>query len=364
MTAPVTKIDELDSAWLTSALQETGRLAASQKVEVVEATELTAGVAFSTRMYRLHLQGPADLPATAIVKLPVEGPVRDLLNAIGAYRKECTFYRDFAHESPVRVPAPLVVVFDEDTSDFVLVIEDLVEHTPMDQLTGMTLAEAETAARELARFHAQWWRHDRLDVYAGSFPALDSATGRGLLGQYGQVFGAVWPAACAATGVDGAVREFGESLPGLLEQLAAALGEPRTLVHGELRAENLFLGAGGELVFVDFQTLQQAAGPVDLAYLISQSLPTEVRRGHDERLVRIYHDELVRSGVADYPWVEAWTAYRLAVAYNLVLPGMAFMTYEHVGERQQALLVAMIQRAAHCIADNDSLSLIQTQVGN
>ncbi len=68
------------------------------------------------------------------------------------------------------------------------------------------------------------------------------------------------------------------------------------LLHGDIRADNLFFD-GDHLKVVDFQFASRGAGAADIAYLVSQGLPTEVRRGHDEALVREYLERLAEHGV-------------------------------------------------------------------
>jgi hypothetical protein len=351
-----TTIEAIDSAWLTGALRRSGQLSESESVTLQRAEPLTSGTAFSTLMYRLFLEGPASVTQTAILKLPVTGPVRALLDGISAYRREVTFYRELAPHLPVRVVTPYIAEIGLETTDFVLLLEDLRDLRPGDQLAGLTLSQAEYAVDYLAAFHAWGWEHERLGEFAGRFPPLDSPIGTGVQQQFGELFKSIWPAARAHMG--GESLKVGDRLADLIPGFIAALHAPKTIAHGELRAENLFLSDSGALVMVDFQTVAQQAGIVDLAYLISQSLPTEVRRGHEAELVRRYHRGLQHAGVRDYDYERAWTQYRLAVAFNLVLPGVAFMTFDSTDDRGRRLLIEMLHRASAAINDNNCVELI------
>ena len=53
-------------------------------------------------------------------------------------------------------------------------------------------------------------------------------------------------------------------------------------------------------------------GTYDLAYLLGGSLAPEVRAAREEELVELYHCELVKGGVQDYPLDRLRSAYRLA----------------------------------------------------
>jgi hypothetical protein len=351
-----TTIDGVDSDWLTAAMRRSGRLAPTESVTLIEVQSMTAGTAFSTMMYRLILDGPAGFPSTAILKLPIEGPVRTLLDGIGAYRRELTFYSELAPALPVRVAEAYVTETSSESTDFVLVLEDLTDLEPGDQLRGLTIAQAEGAVDYLAAFHGWAWENARLPEFADRFPPLDGPVGSAVQQQFGQVFKVTWPG--AREYMSGDALKVGDALPDLLPFFIAELAAPRTIAHGELRAENLFLSPDGGILMVDFQTVGQEAGIIDLAYLISQSLPTEVRRGHDEALIRRYHDGLMSAGVEDYSFDEAWRQYRLAVAFNLILPGVAFMTFDSTDDRGQRLLIEMLRRASSAINELDCRALI------
>ena len=54
-------------------------------------------------MHRLELSGPEGTPASALLKLPVEGPVRALVDGLGAYRREVTFYSQLSGEVAAKI---------------------------------------------------------------------------------------------------------------------------------------------------------------------------------------------------------------------------------------------------------------------
>lgn len=353
-------IGDLTDAWLTLAMRRAGALGDEERVTITSATPLVDGTAFSTLMYRVGLSGPAGVPTSVVVKLPVSSDVRAVLDAVGAYAREVTFYRNLATGVPVRVPRPIVAEQATDGTDFVLVLEDLAPLRSADQLAGLTVAQVEVAMEHLARFHAWSWEHDRLASYGDRFPPIDGSTGRAVLAQFGQHFGYSWAAAkrIAGDGMAPEVQAFGDGLPALIPFFVEQLARPRTLVHGELRADNMFFDEQGTPILIDFQAVQQEAGVRDVAYLVSQSMTVLDRRGQDERLVRRYWEGLQARGISGYPWSRCWEQYRLGVAYSLVFPGMAVAGWDVAGARGQALVRAMLSRASAAIMDNDSLQLV------
>lgn len=343
-------IEELDGPWLSAAL--------GKQVSVRSAAPLSTGTAFSTVMYRLELEGDEDAPASVVVKLPVDGEVRQLLDGIGAYVREVTFYAELAGDVPVRVPKSYIARMAADSTDFVLAIEDLSHLEPADQLEGLTLEQAESAVDALASFHAWSWEHERLDRLADRFPRLDGEMAAGVYSQFAQFFAMSWQAARELPVIAESVKAFGDHFTDLIPSFVEQLAAPRTIAHGELRADNLFLLPDRGLLMIDFQTVAQQAGIVDVAYLVSQSVPVDVRRGHDERLVRRYVEGLAAAGVDDYDFERAWRQYRVALAFNLLLPGLAFMQYEATDERGKQLLVEMLRRASDAIEANGALDVL------
>lgn len=73
-----------------------------------------------------------------------------------------------------------------------------------------------------------------------------------------------------------------------------------TLCHGDLRADNIFF-TGDEVagtldvIPIDFQLARTAPGETDMAYFLSMSLTTEIRRAWELRLLRAYWIKLCTS---------------------------------------------------------------------
>jgi thiamine kinase-like enzyme len=141
-------------------------------------------------------------------------------------------------------------------------------------------------------------------------------------------------------------ERFAEHAPTAL----AALTERSMLLHGDIRADNMFF-AGDRLKVVDFQFACVGAGAADIAYLVSQGLPIDVRRGRDQQLVRDY---LEYFGNGDYSFGEAWRHYRLAVAYLMVLPVITLIGWDALPERSRALCLTLTDRAVAAIDDIDA----------
>jgi hypothetical protein len=83
----------------------------------------------------------------------------------------------------------------------------------------------------------------------------------------------------------------------------------RTLAHGDAHLGNLFVD-GTRTGFLDWAMVGRAPGMRDVAYVLCNSIPTEVRRAHERALVARYCELLAAAGVT-LGFDEAWEQYRL-----------------------------------------------------
>ena len=153
-----------------------------------------------------------------------------------------------------------------------------------------------------------------------------------------------------------AVARFAERFAERAPQALDALTERDMLLHGDIRADNMFFD-GDRLKVVDFQFAARGCGAADIAYLVSQGLPTEVARGHDEALVREYLDQLAAHGRHRLRFDEAWRHYRFAAAYLMVLPVITLNGWDALPERSRQLCLTLTDRAVAAIDEIDALEV-------
>lgn len=337
-------IEEVDSVWLSEVL--------NAQVEVVGIESV--GSPMTSRLHRVLVRSPDGHPDSVIVKLSLDGPIRDFLDGIGAYTRELTFYEGLAPSVPVRVPHSYAIRKDSSSTDFALVIEDLAPLTSPDSLTGLDPSQARSAVGALARFHAHSWEHPRLAELADRFPAIDSERGIAILELEAGLFAQGWPLAKQYLGAEltREVRRLGDHYAELVPAFVDELRTPKTIIHGELKSDNLFFADRNEPILVDFQTVREAPGPIEIAYLLSQSMTTAARRGLEHDLVRHYHASLLDAGVQHYTWEECWRQYTVGAAMYFAYPVMGFMQFEHCNERGRSLLIEMARRAAAAVNDH------------
>ena len=104
--------------------------------------------------------------------------------------------------------------------------------------------------------------------------------------------------------------------PSKAEQIAEALSSENsanedytTLIHGDVKSENLFSTADGSSVaFFDFQYVGLGLGVCDLAKLFTCSVPetmlppSKTMAAEEEKLLRYYHGKLELVPGKKYPW--------------------------------------------------------------
>jgi hypothetical protein len=329
-------IEGVTAEWLGEVL--------GARVDDVHADRIAMDTGFSSLLYRVQLTGDG-VPESVIVKLPAESEARGAMELMGGYSREVTFYRDVSGRAPTGTPKVYVAQMG-DGSDFVLVLEDLRDWDNVDHLVGFTLDQARLVIAELAGLHA--WSAQPPNIHLGqSFPSVDTPMMRDVLPA---VFAQGWQiyrehsSADVAPSVARHAERFAERAGAAL----CVLTEQDTLVHGDIRADNVFL-SGGRCKIVDYQMTARGVGAIDVGYLISQGLPTAIRSGRDEELVGGYLDELLSRGVGDYGFDAVWRHYRFAVGYMIVLPVVALVGWDVLPERSRQLCLTLTDRAAATI---------------
>lgn len=310
--------DDVTPEWLTDALRDGSVLGAGTAVATCEKTLIGEGVGFLSRVLRVALtyDGPADgAPATVVVKLePGAGEFRGFGDELHAFEREIRFYRQVASQVPVR----LARLYHADTTppDYAMVMEDLSFATPGDQVAGMHAGQVLATARQIGRLQACFWNNDAL-------AALDWMPDSNRIDEDCDD---KWPSLVAHFGdlLDADARALGERLRRSRDWLRAEIARrPRTIVHSDLRADNLLFGAPGtaeDVLIVDWQIAIRSMGAFDVARLMGGSELPDERRGHQRDVLRAWHEALREGGVRDYPWADAECDFRLGALAALFFP--------------------------------------------
>lgn len=358
MPSLVSDPEQIDAAWLTEALHEAGvgRGGAVQSFsrQLVGTGQMGRNVRFALEWER----GAAEAPRSVVGKFPSDDPrSRATGTAQGAYEKEVRFYQEVASTVSIRTPHCFFADVEPASGEFVMLLEDLQPAVQGDQLAGCDADAASLAMAEASRLHAPRWGDPSLETL-GFLRAPDENAARILQALYQSVFPGFAERYRARLDPEalGLIERLGERLAGWV----LGSGSPRTLVHGDFRLDNMLFGTpegGYPLAVVDWQTVGLGAGPADVAYFLGAGLLPELRRKHEERLLREYHEQLLAAGVSDYDWNRCFHEYRRSTFAGIVVTVVASMIVEQTA-RGDDMFVAMASRHATHAADLEAEGLL------
>ncbi|HLK23599.1 MAG TPA: phosphotransferase [Caulobacteraceae bacterium] len=358
MTATPTCAADITAQWLRAAAPELAG------VESVTAERLGEGVGMMTELYRLTLKyrEGASGPRSLVVKQPAAiEALRDVANAYGLYEREVLFYRDLAQTISLRAPRCYIATFDPETCAFALVMEDLSETTLGDQVAGLTPEQVTVAVDQVGDLHARWWDRPELKaledkVQSFGTPPYADFSARHAAGW--EVFDA-W----LEGRVSPDLRRAGARMCTELDRIAEDMAKPpRTLCHGDFRADNLMFvtrpGAAPGLTCVDWQLAMQARGPFDIGYMMGGSVNADVRRELEQPLLKGYHDKLRRSGVENYSFEECLHDYRRALLITLTYMSQSGAAADLSQPRTEALYDHTVKRIDAAIHDHGLMEFV------
>jgi hypothetical protein len=358
--------EEITEAWLTDALRTRGWLQ-NGKIARIDREILGEGAGFLGVIVRMRLSfegDPGGAPESVIAKLPTASfENRVMGEMLGGYWREIHFYRELAKDLPTRVPDcyyadltpdPLREKSDDlvqrldrvpgwlvgllmvvgswlvrrNAHRYVLLIEDLAPAEVGDQSAG---ADPATCARVLAaaaRLHAAYWNHPALDDYFWIARQQSGPRTRHRLYQrVRKQFRARY-----ADLLQGERLNAADWLDRNSEALCQSVhtDAPHTLIHCDLRFDNIFLepntdlapGADQEgVILADWQMVGRGAAAYDVAYFLSGVLRTDESPEVERDLLDAYHEALVAQGVSDYPFDAFLRDYRRALFAVLQIIG-------------------------------------------
>jgi len=257
-----------------------------------------------------------DILKSVIVKLqPSTTAFKRRDRKIHAFEREVSFYRDIAPNVPVRLPR--IYYTEKSTEAGAIVMEDLENLEGGDQVIGLTHEQTLMAAREIAKLHAAYWNNPALETldwapWHDHFNADD--------------FAEHWPDFSNTEGekIGAEALALGHRISENFDWLEAKIASrPMTILHGDLRADNLMFNqdrSKQEVAIVDWQLVSKNLATIDIARMLGGSESIEERQGHQMEIVHAWHAELLKSGVNDYSLTEAEYDFRLAALHCVTIP--------------------------------------------
>jgi hypothetical protein len=342
------EVSELTAAWFSQVL--------NTDVEVVDVIDAHSG---TTGRARVRLTGPAAMPDTLFVKLqPFTQDQRELIRQVGLGVAEARAYANLDGEVPVRIPRVWHSAYNSSDATFVMVLEDLGASGCRFPTTGDDdiMQVASSTVEELAKLHAAYRERDLSWL----------PTPEGMRRKPNDPKLVAW----RTMFIKLAVEQFGAEMPPAFRRLAELYmdrffdvvglfgqGE-HTLIHGDSHIGNLFVD-NGRTGFYDWAVASRGPGMRDFAYFMCNSVPTHLRRAHEDDLLTRYRNILESQG-ATLDDGTARDQYRLFSVYSWI----AATSTAAMGSKWQPIEIAKpaMVRTTEAIDDFDAIGLLEERL--
>ncbi len=345
MIAVVKNNTEITPDWLTQALKQNNVISSS--VSKVEIEPIGAGVGLMAELCRLKLTYAANetAPSTMIAKCAARNENLEVAKILDFYNRETNFYNNIGSDCPLKVPESYFGAVNQDTYDCVILMEDLGDVSPRDQLVGASKEEAFSAIGNIARMHAKWWQLVDNPRSAWMFPMMSPTEAVRLkeliylpalepaLEKFSNFFSEEMKLLCRTVG-----RRYDEFW-------AESVTPVETFVHGDYRQDNMIYKNGSlDAIVMDWQISGRGYGIFDVTYFMCQSMGVALRREIESELLEFYVARLIEAGVKNYTLDQCWQDYKYMILGCLVYPITVCGTLDTANERGRALGEAMLER--------------------
>lgn len=352
----ISRAAQFDAALANEVLAERFR----QPIVAVTQTPMGEGVGLMSSIARATLTLADGSERPVVFKYVAETQNAEIAKGLNYYANELNFYQHLAESCPIAVPESLFAFLEPDSQDFLLVLEDLRDAPPGDQLQGCDRALMSRAFQRAAQLHARHWGqlaqypwmryHSTPDSNLFRRDAIYLPSIEPTLAQFGHLFSGT---------LEQTVRQIGEHFVEIFE---LAMAGPQTFIHGDYRIDNMLLPVtndGTDIVAVDWQNSGGGKGPHDIAYFSAQSCGPELR-GEAERVeLRGYYDTLTGAGVTSYSFEECLRDYRLNLMATMITPVAVCGTLDTGNARGVELGRTMLARSLAALESMECDALLQ-----
>jgi aminoglycoside phosphotransferase (APT) family kinase protein len=336
--------DEITPAWMTDALRRHHPDAVVSDVEVMLRDDGT------NRRARLGLTYSAGTgPATVFAKAVDPAHAELVALTSGLFHEPRLFNAGVV--LPLDHPAVYAAIIDEDASDFLMIMEDVVARgaDPRDSTRPMTVDQVASGVCGLAKLHSEFWG-DRITSdpalsWVEPFVAFAGLEYAPLEIAYERLGDSVPAEIPGMTGTDLFVDIWARYIGTLTEA-------PQTLLHGDPHIGNTYVLPDDTVGFLDWQMVRRGNFALDLGYFLQGALTIEDRRRSERDLVMEYRGALSLPA-DDMPSAdEVWLRYRASVAHGLAI----WIATLSGGDAWQGaeICLALAQRYAAAFVDLDT----------
>ncbi|BBX46429.1 phosphotransferase [Mycobacterium cookii] len=342
--------DEITPAWMTAALSRSHPDAVVGDVEVVLRDDGT------NRRARLGLEYFAGTgPATVFAKAVDPAHAELVALTSGLFHEPRLFTSGVV--LPLDHPTVYTAIIDEEASNFVMIMEDVVARgaDPRDSTRPLTIDQAASGVRGLARLHGEFW-----GAKTTANPALN----------WVEPFVAF--AGLEYAPLEIAHQRLGDSVPAEIPAMtgkelfvdiwARYIGTltetPQTLLHGDPHIGNTYVLPDDTVGFLDWQMARRGNFALDLGYFLQGALTTADRRASERELVEEYRSALTLPDDDKPSADEVWLRYRSSVAHGLAI----WMATLSGGDAWQSaeICLALAQRYAEAFVDLETRAALDS----
>lgn len=328
--------------WLTSVLRNAGI-----EAEVCAFDMKVIGTGQVGENVRFRLEGEG-VPQSVVGKFPSsDSASRKTAVAQKTYLREVFFYRDIQKTVDIETPMVYFADVDNETHDFVVLMEDLAPGSQGDQIRGCNVDEAALALEQIAKLQGPRWGDPKLLEYpllisvmqnTEKMQMLYKTLEGGFVERYGNRIG----------------REF---LP-VISRVGDFLGRYHeryhgvpVLVHKDYRLDNMIFGGPRPLTVLDWQSLTLGCPVLDISFFLGTCLDPQVRQQEERHLLR-YYLEVLKSYKIDLSEDECLALYRNYAPAGLVTSVIGSMLVGET-ERGNDMFMAMATRSCQMCVDLD-----------
>ena len=323
-----------------------------------------AGEGFVSDMARLTLtydKESTEYPKTMIVKMPTTfRTALAIAEQYNVYEREIRFYTEVAPKSPIRVPEVIFSDFDKEAKKYILILEDCACYEQIDQILGLNEDQTKQVIEMIAEFHARWW--DAPDLYSFDWmPKPKDEVSQSLVGTYRDS----WDLSIKTEEFQNLLPEGGreagqkihEQFPWLVNELP---DDNMTISHFDFRVDNLFFDHNNKenpVIVIDWGSAVVNGGILDIAYLLGESIETDLRRKIETAMVKYYLKQLEKRGITTYDFDLAWEYYLRSLMCYAYIPAIGYAQLDRSDPRALKLFEVIIKRQFQAIVDNDATSV-------
>ncbi len=234
---------------------------------------------------RLWLNNGNNSKSFIIKELPDNEARRYIVKSFSLFDREICFYNKVAPKNSISAPNLL----HYSSNPPYLILEDMGRYISGDQEFGYTIEEAKSVIDQISHFHAFW--KDSKELVTLPIPRVDNELiSSAMPAMLEQAWDKLSNYFNEGLGYDAGyyVRNLIRNLKSICETLCK---DKITLLHGDLRLDNILFEKYEAKCFLDWQMMAIGSPMIDVAYFVSQSGTAECQTAARDYALNTYAEK-------------------------------------------------------------------------